>query len=54
MTPQEKLDWFWSMGRLPGSVFDDLNAQKPQVPEQPRRRQAKRQEWDLNRDSERH
>jgi len=26
MTPQEKVDWFWATGVLPGSMFDDLNA----------------------------
>ena len=25
MTPQEKIDWFWATGVLPGSMFDDLN-----------------------------
>ena len=42
MTPQEKIRWFWSIGELPGTTFDDLNDRKPKVPEQPRRRQAKR------------
>ena len=42
MTPQEKLRYFWSLGELPGTIFDDLNDRKPKVPEQPRRRQTKR------------
>jgi len=25
MTPQERMDWFWATGVLPGSMFDDLN-----------------------------
>jgi len=42
MTPQEKLDWFWALGELPGSVFDDLNDRKREMPGLPRRQQAKR------------
>jgi hypothetical protein len=42
MTPQEKLPYFWPLGELPGTIFDDLNDRKPKVPEQPRRRQTKR------------
>ncbi len=42
MTPQERLDWFWATGELPGTIFDDLNDRKRKVPGQPRRRHAKR------------
>ena len=42
MTPQEKIGWFWSIGELPGTMFDDLNDRKPQRPDQPRRRQTNR------------
>jgi hypothetical protein len=42
MTPQEKIRWFWSIGELPGTIFDDLNDREPQMPDQPRRRHAKR------------
>ena len=42
MTPQEKIRSFWAIGKLPGTMFDDLNDRKPKVPEQPRRRHAKR------------
>jgi hypothetical protein len=44
MTPQEKMRWFWTMGEVPGTIFDDLNDRKPQVPGQPKRRQAKRRQ----------
>ena len=23
MTPQEKINWFWATGVLPGTIFDD-------------------------------
>ena len=42
MTPQEKMNWFWTIGEVPGTIFDDLNDRKPQVLGQPRCRQAKR------------
>ncbi len=41
MTPQERLDYFWSTGELPGTIFDDLNDRKQKVPGRPRRRQVK-------------
>lgn len=25
MKLQEKMDWFWSLGTLPGTIFDDLD-----------------------------
>ena len=25
MTPEEKLHWFWTLGTVPGSIFDTLN-----------------------------
>ncbi len=28
MTPQEKINWFWSTGVLPGTIFDDWGDQK--------------------------
>jgi len=28
MTPQEKMKWFWAIGAMPGSIFDDLNDRK--------------------------
>jgi hypothetical protein len=42
VTPQQKIRWFWAIGELPGTIFDDLNDRKPKVPEQPRRQQARR------------
>ena len=42
MTPQEKLDCFWSIGELPGTIFDDLNDRKPKAPVRPSRRRARR------------
>jgi hypothetical protein len=42
MTLQEKLDWFWAVGELPGTIFDDLNDRKPEMREQPRRQRVKR------------
>ena len=42
MTPQEKLDWFWAVGELPGTIFDDLNDRKPKLPWHLCRRHTKR------------
>jgi hypothetical protein len=25
MTPSEKMRWFWVTGKLPGSIFDDVD-----------------------------
>jgi hypothetical protein len=46
MTPQEKLDWFWVFGQVPGNMFVESSSRKPKEPGQPRRRQARRlQDW---------
>jgi len=42
MTLQEKMNWFWTIGEVPSTIFDDLNDQKPKVLGRPRRRQVKR------------
>jgi hypothetical protein len=42
MTLREKLEWFWAVGELPGTIFDDLNDRKPEVRGQPRRQNGKR------------
>jgi hypothetical protein len=28
MKPQDKMDWFWATGVLPGTIFDDLDDRK--------------------------
>lgn len=28
MKPQEKMDWFWVTGVLPGTIFDDFGDHK--------------------------
>jgi len=40
MTPQEKMDWFWATGVVPGSIFDDWNDQKAKRPGQRRRQRT--------------
>jgi len=42
MTPQEKLHWFWTLGTVPGSIFDDLNDLHPMRTRGPDRRHARR------------
>ena len=42
MTPQEKIGWFWSIGELPGTMFDEVDERKKKVSEQARGQQAKR------------
>jgi hypothetical protein len=37
MSVQEKMNWFWSTGVLPGSVFGDVDDRQAQRPA-PRRR----------------
>jgi hypothetical protein len=32
MKPQEKMDWFWATGVLPGTLFDDMDDQKARKP----------------------
>jgi len=40
MTPQERLNFFWSSGILPGTVADDLNDRHNWQPVQPRRQRV--------------
>lgn len=35
MTSQEKMNWFWTFGEVPGSVFDDIQSGKSQGQKQP-------------------
>ena len=44
MTPEEKLDWFWAVGVLRDTLFDGLSDQKPEMPRQHHRREAKRRQ----------
>lgn len=40
MTPQEKIDFFWASGILPGTLFDDMNDQHRKDSTQPQRRRV--------------
>ena len=41
MTLQEKLDYFWAVGEVPGSIFDDISDRHRQEAKQPRYRQGR-------------
>lgn len=41
MTLQEKLDYFWSVGEVPGSIFDDMNDRYRQEAQQSRYRRGR-------------
>jgi hypothetical protein len=47
MTPQEKLEWFWTFGQVPGTIFDDYNDRTSMKPQAPRRRYTRHLLLDL-------
>ena len=51
MKPQEKMNWFWATGVLPGTIFDDFDDKKPRENWRWRRARHEDSRQDAGRDS---